>query len=166
MLIRQSAFRSVTAETVHILFPSVKNSVWEKTVSELLASVEIIEAPIDSSLRGQMDDEIEEFIQQFGQDESMDQIIAHTAYVSVTAKRAYFRAQDLLRRVKKNLGTEVSPQKLWAHMRVNDEYDIKSIEYTMKEVGKVKLWSISTRPLQLMTHGLTSPTVASQSIPF
>lgn len=168
ILISQGKFRTLTAETIHKLFPMVKKSAWEKVVTELFGSIEIVEAPAEASTKGQIGDEVRTFIQQLAQEDSMDQVLVHTVYIEREENRAYFLSSDLMRRIKRNLGNAVSSQKIWAYLKSQPELEVRNEERILPDVGQVKMWSISTKFIYIPSSGVSvsKEISSSQAVPF
>lgn len=155
-LINQNTFRTLAAQAIHKLFSMIKRGAWEKVVNELLAHVEVIEAPEDSSFGGQLGDEIREFVGQFSQEEGYEQILAHTVYVDREKEHAYFRSNDLLKRIKKNLGNPATAQRAWAYLKSQNDFDAAVLTKVICN-RQVKLWRISTKFIFVPTSALTPP---------
>lgn len=156
-LISQKSFRLLTAETINKLFPMIKASAWERTVQELLDTVEEIEAPEDSSFGGQLGDSIREFLRTFVQEDSFEQILAHTVYVDRKENRAYFKSSDLMRLLKKNLGNMGTPQRTWAYLKSHKEYDVKNEEHNFENAGPTRLWSVCLKFVYIPSSNLQPP---------
>lgn len=155
-LINQNTFRTLAAETIHKLFPMIKRGAWEKVVNELLEHVEVLEAPEDSSFDGQMGNEIREFIAQYYQEDGMEQILAHTVFYDRQHGYAYFASGDLVKRLKKNLGTLASSQKAWAYLKKTPEFKVESVK---QQVGNnmMILWRVSTQCIFIPDSPLSPP---------
>ena len=142
-LIKQESFRSLTAECINKLFSTIKRSAWEKIVRELLETVEILEAPFDSSAKGQLADDISEFFSQSGSDEGMSVIGNRLPYIDRKARRVYFKASDLVRRLKRINGSMTAPPRVFAFFRSQEMYDIRVSKHDVEGLGNLVLWSVA-----------------------
>lgn len=149
ILMTQGKFRVLTVESIHKMFPLIKKTAWEKVVSELLGAIEIIEAPAEASTKGQIGDEVRTFIQQMAQEDSMDQVLVHNVFIDRKAKRAFFLSSDLMKRVKRNIGTSVTAQRIWSYLKTHPEFDVRNEIMPLPNVGDVKMWSVSTKFIYL-----------------
>ena len=159
VLIKQGEFRTLVAETVHILFSTIKKSAWEKVVKELLDTVEVIQAPAESSLRGQINETFRDFIQVCSQEDSMEHLMAHTVFVDRVKERAYFRPFDLMKRMKRDLGQIVDGKKVWAFLHSSPTYGVEAEEADIPGAGPTKMWSVNIQHLYIPTSYVASPTV-------
>ena len=148
-LLSQNLFRILVAGNIHKFFKTVKRSVWERTVEELLDCVEVLSAPVEASTKGQIIEQIKLYIQQHAQEDGIDQVAAHTVYINRKENRAYFLSADLIDRLRHRLGSAVSSQKIWAQMKSQASFNPETVSKEVDELGNIRMWSIGITDIQL-----------------
>lgn len=94
-LLIPSRFQKKCLETIHIVVPIMKKETWDGILQGLRENLVVIEAPPETSLRGQFFEHLETFCTDRQRAQSREDIILGKAWHEEESGRVYFRMRDV-----------------------------------------------------------------------
>lgn len=133
----QTAFHKICIERLNIWPNRIKQPAWATIVKNLLAHVEIIDAPEDASPVGQLLDLVEEFCLTKAQARTRDEILIGKPYKE--EGYTHFRSIDLMRFLSQRRFKEIDKaNKVWSILRERG-----ALNKVFSVAGKsIRVWSI------------------------
>lgn len=147
-LLNQERFRRLCVSAINKLPTRLRPISWEKLVREKLSTVELLEAPRESSASGRMHFYFEQFLLNTAPAAAKDELLLGRPYTedSVT----YFRGNDFIRYLEVQ-GIRVDPREVWSTLRVqgagHGQFNIKG--------RNVQVWKIDHK--NVSSEGFDQP---------
>jgi hypothetical protein len=110
-LMIQDRFRKVCLMAINKLPPVIKRSDWEKLIREKLETVEIVEAPLESSVATRVAQYATQYLTNTPPARTIDEILLGRPYYD-TNGMINFRGNDLIRYLENN-GMKIEARKIW-----------------------------------------------------
>jgi hypothetical protein len=96
----QSRFQKRCMERLNLMPPQINRTAWQQMLQHLLDNVVIIDAPVDSSAKGQLIEYLEKFCTGRAQARSKDELLLGKPWLE--NKKHYFRMSDFMAFLERN----------------------------------------------------------------
>jgi hypothetical protein len=134
-LIFPQSFARVCVDSINILPNTVKHEDWRELVGELLANVEIIEAPADAGIQGAFIDLFQQWIRESPKARVKEEILLGQPWEN--KGRIYFRSAEMQKYVSREM--KIERNKMWAILRSHLDAEVKA---TRLKGQPTKVWSV------------------------
>lgn len=142
-LLNQERFRRLCVSAINKLPSKLKPLSWEKLVREKLESVELMEAPQESSLKGRLHFYAEQFLVNTPAAGARDELLMGKPWTDPDQGATYFRGNDFIRYLETH-GMRVDPRNVWKALR---ELGAGHAQFNVKG-RNVQVWKIDFRNYQ------------------
>lgn len=151
-LLNQERFRRLCVSAINKLPSKLKPIAWEKLVREKLDTVELQEAPTESSLKGRLHFYAEQFLVNTPTAGSRDELLMGKPWTDDDKKITYFRGNDFIRYLETQ-GMRVDPRTVWSALRAlgvgHTQFNIKG--------RNVQVWKVDFSNYQTEAYDQPEP---------
>lgn len=157
-LMSYSAVRAAIVETLHFVPPMIKNTEWDRHLTELMKTVEVIEVPDEASTPGLVRSRLHEWLKRVDP-ESMDsednrKMVLRGVPVVTTDrsgdKRIVFRAQDFVDYLKRTRSEELKGVNLWLALK---GMGVAPTRLRVDSNTVINAWYLPLEAVQDIKHG-------------
>ena len=111
----QARFQKSCMEKLNTMPPRINNGAWQQMIQHLLDTVQIISAPMDASMSGQLIEMLDRFCTQKAQASVMDEILLGKPYYK--DERYYFKVSDFLNFLERHHFRDFKVNKITSMLR-------------------------------------------------
>lgn len=153
-LLSQDRFRRLCVSAINKLPSKLKAIAWEKLIRDKLDSVELLEAPQESSMKGRLHFYAEQFLVNTPQANQKDELLLGKPWTEKAV--TYFRGNDFIRYLEVQ-GLRIDPREIWSALRMmgagHSQFNIKG--------RNVQVWKIDFSAYQ--TEGFDQPSMPKEA---
>lgn len=137
-LVNPKGFQKRVMEQCSIVFPVMKQDVWQGVIRTLMQDVKVVAAPEDAGIRGQFLGEVRSYLALYRRSESNEAVLRGLPWRDTESDSVYFKGAALTKFLKDTSIREYSKNQIWSVLK-----EAGAIEARLSVAEKtVTVWSM------------------------